>query len=39
MKYLIGVLSILLLTGCATNDRQVNQGINRGLIKALKNIK
>lgn len=34
------ILSVaLLLTGCATNDPQVNEGINRGLVKALKNIK
>jgi hypothetical protein len=37
MKYLIIVC--VLLTGCATNDPQVNEGINRGLLKALKNIK
>jgi len=37
MKYLIIVC--VLLTGCATTDPQVNEGINRGLLKALKNIK
>lgn len=37
MKYIL--LITILLTGCATNDRQVNEGINRGLVKAIKNIK
>jgi hypothetical protein len=38
MKTLI-VISVLFLSGCATNDPLVNEGINRGLVKALKNIK
>ena len=33
------LISILFLTGCATTDPQVTNGINRGLVKALKNIK